>query len=54
MKHQALFSLKDNSKKKYSVLSAAILHGALRVKICPSMWWRREEMIAITLSHLCL
>ena len=32
MKHQALFSSKDKSKKINKVLSAAILLGALRVK----------------------
>ena len=32
MKHQALFSWKNKSRKKVKVLSAAILFGALRVK----------------------
>ena len=35
MKHQALFSLKDESKKiKIKVLSAAILLSSLRVNCC--------------------
>ena len=33
MKHQALFSLKDKSKKIIIVSSAAILLGALRIKL---------------------
>ena len=33
MKHKALFSSKDNSKKKIKVSSAAILLGTLRVKL---------------------
>ena len=33
MKHQALFSSKDKSKKKINVSSAAILLGPLRIKV---------------------
>ena len=33
MKHQALFSWKDKSKKKIKMSSAAILLGSLRLKI---------------------
>ena len=48
MKHQALFSSKDKSKKKkiYVVSSAAILLGAFRVKI------RTHKMITVTILKM--
>ena len=60
MKHQALFSLKDESTK-IKVLSAAVLFGALRVKPIPSdkqldqgglcVLKNREKYPRISLKH---
>ena len=49
MKHQALFSSKDKSKKNKLVLSAANLFGALRVKIFLQFeTWMASMIIAAT------